>query len=105
MPEKHSVALITLVLDSVPKGPTRTKSSTESEFSTGSKFGTAVAQRYGECSEMLVFLGKGGRKTVQRVKTTAVADSGAVPFLVRKGPLGRGIHKRGIHEKVKIPQF
>ena len=52
----------------LPKGPSRTKNSTESRFSTGSKFATAVAKWYGECSEMLVFLGKRGRKTVQRVK-------------------------------------
>ena len=41
-----------------PKGPSRTKNSTESKFSTGSKFATAVAKRYGECLEMLLFLGK-----------------------------------------------
>ena len=31
----------------------------------GTKFGTEVAKGYGEGSEMLVFLGKRGRKTVQ----------------------------------------
>ena len=29
---------------------------------------TATAKRYGECSEVLVFLGKRGRKTVRIVK-------------------------------------
>ena len=56
-----------------------------------------VAKRYGEGSEMLVFLGKRGRKPVYRqckTGTSAVAnfenstDSGAMVFLVRKGPLG-----------------
>ena len=32
--------------------------STESKFSTGSEFATAGAERYGECSEKLVFPGK-----------------------------------------------
>ena len=34
----------------------------------GSKFGTDVAKRYGEGSEVLVFLGKRGRKTVRILK-------------------------------------
>ena len=39
------------------------------KFGTGRKFGTDVAKRYGEGSEMLVdFLGEKGRKTVQIVK-------------------------------------
>ena len=42
-------------------------------FGTGSKFGTEVAKRYREGSEMLVFLGKRGRQTVHTVKTTVVA--------------------------------
>ena len=37
-------------------------------FGTGRKFGMDVAKRYGERSEMLVLLGKRGRKTVQTVK-------------------------------------
>ena len=32
------------------------------------KITTAIAKRYGECSEVLVFLGKRGRKTVRIVK-------------------------------------
>ena len=39
----------------------------------GEKNAMAIAKRYGECSEVLVFLGKRGRKTVRMVKTTAVA--------------------------------
>ena len=35
-------------------------------FGTGSKFDTEVAKRYGEGSEMLVFLGQKDRKTVLR---------------------------------------
>ena len=42
-------------------------------FGTARKFGTDVAKRYGEGSEMLVVLGKRGKKTVQKAKTTAVA--------------------------------
>ena len=38
------------------------------KFGTGRKFGTDVAKRYGEGSEMLVFLDKRGRKRVQKVK-------------------------------------
>ena len=37
-------------------------------FGTRRNFGTDVAKRYGEGSEMLVFLGKRGRKTVQKVQ-------------------------------------
>ena len=37
-------------------------------FGTGRKFGADVAKRYGEDSEMLVFLGEKDRKTVQIVK-------------------------------------
>ena len=38
-------------------------------FGTGSKFGTDVAKRYAEGSEVLVFfLGKRGRKTVRILK-------------------------------------
>ena len=37
----------------VPKGPSRTKNTMESKFSTGTNFGTAITKRYGECSEML----------------------------------------------------
>ena len=48
------------------------------------------------CSEMLVFLGKGGRETVQIVKNYGgskilrIRAPSSVVFLVRKGPLGKG---------------
>ena len=44
------------------------KNTTESEFRYGEKFGTDEAKRYGEGSQILVLLGKGDRKTVQKVK-------------------------------------
>ena len=40
------------------------ESTAESEFGTGSKFGAEVAKLYGEGPEILVFLGKRGRKTI-----------------------------------------
>ena len=64
-------------------------------FGTGIKFGTDVAKRYGEGSEVLVFLRKKrGRKTVRILNSEKPrwwqnsTDSSAVLFLVRKGPLG-----------------
>ena len=39
----------------IPKGPSRTRNTTESEFRYGRKFGTDVAKGYGEVSEMFVF--------------------------------------------------
>ena len=57
-----------------PKGPSRTKNSTESQVSTGSKFATAVRKRYGECSEVLVFLRKKKQENgTDSKRTTAVA--------------------------------
>ena len=47
-----------------PKGPFRTKNSTESKFTTARKFGTEVTKRYGKGSQVLIFPGKRGRKTV-----------------------------------------
>ena len=43
---------------SLPKGPSHTNNTTESKFSTGTKFAAAIARWYGECSKMLGFLGK-----------------------------------------------
>ena len=55
------------VFSSLPKGPSRTKRRVTS--ARGLKFATTMAKRYGECSEMLVFLGrKRGRETVQTMK-------------------------------------
>ena len=46
-----------------PKGPFRIlKTVRRVNFGTGTKFGTDVAKRYGEGSEVLVFLGKRVRK-------------------------------------------
>ena len=39
-----------------PKGPSRTKKTTESEFGTASAFGMALAKNYGECLEFPSFL-------------------------------------------------
>ena len=58
---------------SYPRGPSRTKNTTESEFWYGSNLGTDVVTRYRGGSPMLFFLRKRGRKTVQKVKTTEVA--------------------------------
>ena len=69
-------------------------------FGTGRKFGTDVAKRYGEGSEMLVFLGKRGRKTVEILKKLRqwqnTTDSSAVLFLARKGPFGEIRYRRSI---------
>ena len=51
-----------------PRDPPVLKIVRRVNFGTGRKFGMDVAKRYGERSEMLVFLGKRGRKTVQTVK-------------------------------------
>ena len=51
-----------------PRHPAVLKILRSVNFGTGRKFGTDAAKRYGEGSEMLVFLGKRGRKTVQKVK-------------------------------------
>ena len=51
-----------------PRDPPVLKILRRGNFGTGRKFGTDVAKRYREGSEMLVFLGKRGRKTVQKVK-------------------------------------
>ena len=52
----------------LPKGPCRTKNSTESNFATVRQIAMAISKRYGVCSEVLVFLGERGRKTVRIVK-------------------------------------
>ena len=52
----------------MPKGPSRSKKSMESKFATGRKNAMAIAKRYGECSEVFVFIGNGGVKTVQEVE-------------------------------------
>ena len=62
-------------------------------FGTGSKFGTDVAKRYGEGSEVLVFSSRkkrqeNGTDTKKLRWWQNSTDSRAVLFLVRKGPLG-----------------
>ena len=53
------------------------------KFSTGTTFATTIAQRYGECLEMLVsFKKKGGKKNGTEQNAT---ESSAVVALVRKG--------------------
>ena len=51
-----------------PKDPPVLKRLRRVNVGTGTKFATAIAKRYGECSERLVFLGEEDRKTVQIVK-------------------------------------
>ena len=52
---------------SSPKRPSRTKNPMESEFRYGEKirYGRSKTLRYGEGSEMLVFIGEQDRKTVE----------------------------------------
>ena len=61
------------------------------DFGTGSTFGTDVANRYGEGSEVLVSLGKRGREngtdTEKLRRWQNSTASSAVLVLVRKGPL------------------
>ena len=53
---------------SLPRDPPVLKRLRRVDFGMGSKFGTEVAERYREGSEMLGFLDKKGRKIVQTVK-------------------------------------
>ena len=75
----------------LPKGPSRTKNTTGSKFSTETKFATTIAKRYGECSELLVFFQeKEAGKRYRKLSTTAVAKCYGFKrrsILVRKGPL------------------
>ena len=50
----------------IPKDPRVLKLLQRVNFNTGSTFGTEVAKRYGEGSEMLLSLDKRGRKTVYK---------------------------------------
>ena len=83
---------------SLPKGPFRTKNSTESKFTTASK------KRYGNSKTLQRVLrsacfsrkkkqenGTESEKLRQEQNTT---DSGAVLFLVQKGPLGSHLLSR-----------
>ena len=83
----------------LPKGPSCTKNSTESNFSATvrKKNATAITKRHRECSEALAFLGKRGRKTVWIVKTTAVAKYDGIECRTIFGTEGSfGFSGRGI---------
>ena len=54
--------------DRPPKDPPVLKIVRRVNFGTGRKFGTDVTKRYREGSEMLAFLSKRGKNTVQKVK-------------------------------------
>ena len=54
--------------DTDPEDPPVLKILRRANFGTGTKFATTIAKRYGECSEILVFLGEKDRKTVQILK-------------------------------------
>ena len=77
---------------SSPKDPSVVKIVRRGNFGTGSKFGTDVAKRYGEGSEVLVFSRKkrqeNGTDPEKLRRWQNSTDSSAVLFLVRKGPLG-----------------
>ena len=52
----------------LPKDPSLLKLVRRANSLRREKIATAIAKRYGECSEVHVFVGKGGRKTVQKVQ-------------------------------------
>ena len=58
---------------SLPKGPFRTKNTTDSKFITGSQFTTAIVKHYGGHFETTIFKETFSSKSLQIVKTTAVA--------------------------------
>ena len=98
---REALLKVLLLLSSVaaclPKGPSRTKNSTESKVRGVNPLwweqnGTESARK---CLFFFFFWEKRGRKTVQRVKNYGGSKilrirrhSGAVLFLARKGPLG-----------------
>ena len=75
-----------------PKDPSVLKIVRRVNFGTGSKFGTDVAKRYGEGSEVPCFSRQkwqeNGIKSEKLRREQNTTDSSAVLFLVRKGPLG-----------------
>ena len=88
-----------------PKDPFVLKIERRVNFGTGSKFGTDVAKRNGEGSEVLVFSRKkrqeNGMDTERLRWWQNSMDSSAVPFLVRKGPLLRfGVFREGVFQKM-----
>ena len=63
----------------VPKGPFRTKNSMESKFTTARKNATAIAKRYGWCSEVLVL----SRKKRQENGTDSKKYGGSKTLRIR----------------------
>ena len=78
--------------NSFPRDPPVLKILRRVNFGTGRKFGTDVAKRYGEGSEMPCFSRKkrqeNGTDIEKLRRWQNTTDSCAVLFLVRKGPLG-----------------
>ena len=54
--------------ESIPKGPSRTKNTTDSKFTIRSKFATAIVKHYGGHFETTIFKGKLSSKSLQIVK-------------------------------------
>ena len=52
----------------LPKGPSRTKNTTDSKFTIRSKFATAIVKHYGGHFETTIFKGKLSSKSLQIVK-------------------------------------
>ena len=55
-----------------PKGPSRTKNTTDSKFTIRSKFATAIVKHYEGHFETTILKGKLSSKSLQIVKTTAI---------------------------------
>ena len=74
----------------VPKGPSRTKNTTDSKFTIRSKFATAIVKHYGGHFETTIFKAtnryRNSKFATAIVKNTT--ELSVVVFLVRKGPLG-----------------
>ena len=56
------------MLSRLPKGPSRTKFTTDSKFTIRSKFATAIVKHYGGHFETTIFKGKLSSKSLQIVK-------------------------------------
>ena len=82
-----------------PRDPPVLKILRRVNFGAGSKFSTDAAKRYGEGSEVLVFLGEQAGKRYGYLKLRRwqnSTDSSVVLFSVRKGPL-LGCTRRGLY--------
>ena len=84
--------LVNSLVSGTPKDPPVLSLVRRENLAREEKFGPPVAKRYGECSEMFVFLMilrlKNGTdsKEVRRQQNSTASD--AVLFFVRKGPVG-----------------